>query len=119
MNYYAPILLGKSHYQRENYQYRAYFARIQGPLISAFAFFSIALYCMQVSLAASTSDDYTSAMLFAGCFWLTTVIEFLTVALMLTLVLLFLFKVIREWRFAITHRARWKRSGHERREEHS
>lgn len=38
LNYYAPILLGKSHYQRENYQYRAYFARIQGPLISTFAF---------------------------------------------------------------------------------
>ncbi|PCG88534.1 Hypothetical protein PENO1_109690 [Penicillium occitanis (nom. inval.)] len=30
LNYYAPFLLGKSHYQRVDYQYRAYFARIQG-----------------------------------------------------------------------------------------
>ncbi|KUL81415.1 hypothetical protein ZTR_10223, partial [Talaromyces verruculosus] len=43
LNYYAPFLLGKSHYQRVDYQYRAYFARIQGPVISAFAFFSILL----------------------------------------------------------------------------
>jgi hypothetical protein len=111
LNYYAPILLGKSHYQRENYQYRAYFARIQGPLISAFAFFSIVLNCMQVSLAASTSDErYSSALLFAACYWLSTLIGLVTGVLMLMLVLLFLFKVIREWRFAIAHRLQWKKN---------
>ncbi|KAJ5963045.1 hypothetical protein N7501_007986 [Penicillium viridicatum] len=111
LNYYAPMLLGKSHYQRENYQYRAYFARIQGPLISAFAFFSIALNCMQVSLAASTSDErYSSALLFAACYWLSTLIGFVTGVLMLMLVLLFLFKVIKEWRFAIAHRLRWRKN---------
>jgi hypothetical protein len=118
LNYYAPILLGKSHYQRENYQYRAYFARIQGPLISTFAFFSIVLNCMQVSFAASTSDDkYSSALLVAGCFWLSTLIGFFTGALMLMLAFLFLLKVIREWRFAIAHRAHWKKSAHGRPED--
>jgi hypothetical protein len=119
LNYYAPILLGKSYYQRENYQYRAYFARIQGPLISAFAFFSIVLNCMQVSLAASTSDDrYSSALLVAGCFWLSTLIGFLIGALMLMLVLLFHFKVIREWRFAIAHRIQWKKGQQQKPESH-
>lgn len=105
LNYYAPVLLGKSQYQRVNYQYRAYFARIQGPVISAFAFFSILLNCMQVNLAASTSDErYSSALLFAGCYWLSTLIGSVTGVLLLMLVFLFLFKVIREWRFAIAHR---------------
>jgi hypothetical protein len=104
LNYYAPVLLGKSHYQRESYQYRAYFARIQGPVISAFAFFSIALNCMQVSLAASTSDErYLSALLFASCYWLSAFIGVVTGAIMLILVFLFFFKVIKEWRFAIAY----------------
>ncbi|CEJ58346.1 hypothetical protein PMG11_07005 [Penicillium brasilianum] len=109
LNYYAPILLGKSHYQRENYQYRAYFARIQGPLISVFAFFSIALNCMQVSLAASSSDEgYSSAWLVLGCYWLSTLTGSATGFLMLLLVFLFLFKVIKEWKFAIAYRLRRK-----------
>jgi hypothetical protein len=65
---------------------------------------------MQVSLAASTSDErYSSAFLFAACYWLSTLIGFVTGVLMLMLVLLFLFKVIKEWRFAIAHRLRWKK----------
>lgn len=110
LNYYAPVLLGKSNYQRVNYQYRAYFARIQGPAISAFAFFSIILNCMQVNLAASDSDErYSSALLFACCYWLSTLIACVTGVLLLMLVFLFLFKVIREWRFAIAHRVLWEK----------
>lgn len=115
LNYYAPVLLGKSQYQRVNYQYRAYFARIQGPLISAFAFFSILLNCMQVSLAASDSDErYASALLFACCYWLSTLIGCVTGALLLMLVFLFFFKVIGEWRFAIAHRLRWRENRQQR-----
>ena len=115
LNYYAPVLLGKSQYQRVNHQYRAYFARIQGPLISAFAFFSILLNCMQVNLAASTSDErYSSALLFAGCYWLSTLIWSVTGVLMLMLAFLFLFKVIREWRFAIAHRLLWGKDAQRR-----
>lgn len=100
LNYYAPILLGRSHYQRVNHQYRAYFARIQGPVMSAFAFFSILLNCMQVSLAASDFDErYSSALLFACCYCLSTLIGCVTGVLSLMLVFFFLFKVIREWRF--------------------
>ncbi|KAJ5900021.1 hypothetical protein N7495_004765 [Penicillium taxi] len=119
LNYYAPILLGKSHYKRESYQYRAYFARIQGPMISAFAFFSIVLNCMQVSLAASTSDErYSSTLLFAVCYWLSTLIGFVTGVLMLMLVFLFVFKVIKEWRFAIAHRLWLKQNPQKRLDGH-
>lgn len=118
LNYYAPILLRRSHYQRVNHQYRAYFARIQGPVISAFAFFSILLNCMQVSLAASDPDErYSSALLFASYYWLSSLIGCVTGVLLLILVFLFLFKVIREWRFAIANRLLWgkdpqRRPGH-------
>ncbi|KAJ6072952.1 hypothetical protein N7467_011037 [Penicillium canescens] len=115
LNYYAPILLGKGHYQRVNHQYRAYFARIQGPAISAFAFFSILLNCMQVNLAASDSDErYSSTLLFASCYWLSTLIECATGVLLLMLIFLFFFKVIREWGFAIAHRLQWKKNPQQR-----
>lgn len=105
LNYYAPFLLGKSHYQRVDYQYRAYFARIQGPVISAFAFFSILLNCMQVSLAAAAAHEkYAKFSLIAGFFWLSTLIGAVACVLLLILIFLFLYKVIREWRFAIANR---------------
>ncbi|KAI0163840.1 hypothetical protein GGR57DRAFT_451582 [Xylariaceae sp. FL1272] len=33
LNFYAPLLLGKSHFQRVEYQYGAYFAQFYGPLL--------------------------------------------------------------------------------------
>ncbi|KAJ5938333.1 hypothetical protein N7466_001467 [Penicillium verhagenii] len=119
LNYYAPFLLGEGHYQRVNHQYRAYFARIQGPVISAFAFFSILLNCMQVSLAASDSDKrYSSYLLSASCYWFSTLIECATGILLLMVVLLFFFKVIREWRFAIAHRLHWEKDPQRRLQGH-
>jgi hypothetical protein len=74
---------------------------------------------MQVSLAASSSDErYSSALLFAGCYWLSTLIGSVTCILMLMLVFFFLFKVIREWRFAIAHQLRWKKNPQQRPEGH-
>lgn len=91
LNYYASVLLRRSHYQHVNHQYRAYFARIQGPVISTFAFFSILLNCMQVSLAASDSDErYSSALL--GCYWLSTLIRCVSGVLLLMLLFLFFFQ---------------------------
>ncbi|KUL81726.1 hypothetical protein ZTR_09471 [Talaromyces verruculosus] len=105
LNYYAPFLLGKSHYQRVDYQYRAYFARIQGPVISAFAFFSIVLNCMQVNLTAAAADEkYLNFSLIASFFWLSTLIGAVACVLLLMLIFLFLYKVIREWRYAIANR---------------
>ncbi|KAL4742398.1 hypothetical protein BDV11DRAFT_202700 [Aspergillus similis] len=85
LNYYAPVLLGRTHYQRVDYQYRAYFARIQGPPLSAFAFFAILLNCMQVYLATATSDErYMVPKVLDGCYWASILIGTVT-----------------EWRFAI------------------
>ncbi|KAL4745418.1 hypothetical protein BDW72DRAFT_211464 [Aspergillus terricola var. indicus] len=102
LNYYAPVLLGRTRYQRVDYQYRAYFARIQGPLLSAFAFFAILLNCMQVYLATATSDaKYMVTKILDGCYWASIFIGTVTCLLMLTLAFIFGFKLFREWRFAI------------------
>lgn len=110
LNYYAPFLLGKTRYQRTKYQYRAYFAQIQGPVISVFAFLSILLNCMQVALAAITSEETDKHVVFRGCYWLSTIIGFVTSLVMLLLVSLFFFKVSREWNFALHNRLQWKKS---------
>lgn len=118
LNYYAPILLGRTRYQRVDYQYRAYFARIQGPILCTFAFLSILLNCMQVNLAAATVNDaYGSTILFAGCYWVSTIIGLVTCLLSLILVFLFLFKLIREWRFAIHNRLQREKNHGQRKQE--
>jgi hypothetical protein len=35
LNLYAPLLLGKSHFQRVEYQYKEYFALFYGPILFA------------------------------------------------------------------------------------
>lgn len=105
LNYYAPFLLGKSHYQRVDYQYRTYFARFQGPVLFTFAFLSILLNSMQVNLAAATLENrYTSLILVEGCYWFSIITGILACLLLLLLVVLFVFKIVREWRFALCNR---------------
>ncbi|KAJ5887720.1 hypothetical protein N7495_007761, partial [Penicillium taxi] len=68
-----------------------------------------------VSLAVSTSDKrYSSTLLFTACYWLSTLIGFVAGVSMLILVFLFIFKVIKEWRFAIAHRL-WLRQNTQQR----
>jgi hypothetical protein len=69
---------------------------------------------MQVVLAAASSNEsYSSISLFAGCYWFSTLIGAVASVLLLTLVFLFFFKVIGEWRFAIANRLRWENSSQE------
>jgi hypothetical protein len=74
---------------------------------------------MQVNLAASDSDErYSSALLFAFCYCHSTLVGCVTGVLLLMLVFLFLFKVIREWRFAIAHRLLWGKDPQRRQKGH-
>jgi hypothetical protein len=114
LNYCASILLRRSHYQRENYQYRAYFARIQGLLISEVCFF---LNCPQL-YAGQPRSLFRSEVF--KCFFICRLLldQHLIISmsgpLVLILIFLFLFKVVREWRFAIAHRLRWKKNPQQR-----
>ncbi|KAM0529990.1 hypothetical protein ACHAPS_000628 [Verticillium nonalfalfae] len=53
LNFYAPFLLGRSHFQRVDYQYGPYFARFYVPILFAMGVVSVVLSGMQVIFTAS------------------------------------------------------------------
>ena len=53
LNFYAPLLLGKSHFQRVNYQYREYFAYFYAPILFVIGITSVFLGGLQVAVAVA------------------------------------------------------------------
>jgi hypothetical protein len=53
LSFYAPLLLGKSYYQRVEYQYGAYFARFYAPVLFVIGIVSIVLNALQVIVSAN------------------------------------------------------------------
>ena len=52
LNFYAPLLLRKFHFEQVHGQYGDFFARLYGPILFVFALVSTILSSMQVALAA-------------------------------------------------------------------
>lgn len=52
LNFYAPLLLRKFHFEQVHGQYGDFFARLYGPILFVFALMSTILSSMQVALAA-------------------------------------------------------------------
>lgn len=52
LNFYAPMLLGKSYFQRMDYQYGDYFARFYGPILFIIGIISVILGGLQVIITA-------------------------------------------------------------------
>jgi hypothetical protein len=52
LNFYAPLLLRKFHFEQVHGQYGDFFARLYGPILFVFALVSTVLSSMQVALAA-------------------------------------------------------------------
>lgn len=108
LNFYAPLLLGRRDFQRVEYQSSAYFARLYSPLLFVFGIFSLVLSGFQVALAAEqvapTVRDQ-SALLRTGL-WFSVVVIGCLVALMLALFCILVWRIGREWRYAIRDRLR-------------
>ncbi|KAF2176598.1 hypothetical protein K469DRAFT_678511 [Zopfia rhizophila CBS 207.26] len=51
LNFYAPLFLGKFHFEQVHGQYGDFFGRLYGPILFVFALVSIILNSMQVELA--------------------------------------------------------------------
>ena len=56
LNWYAPLLLRKFHFEQVHGQYGDFFGRLYGPILFAFAIVSTILNSMQVALAAEQSE---------------------------------------------------------------
>lgn len=112
LNFYAPLLLRKSHFQRVEYQYGTYFSRFYGPLLFVIGALSVFLSGLQVTLAVvqvSPAESSHSLLIFALRFSVVMIICFS--AILLCLCTLWSYKVLKEWRFAIRDRLRLLEEG--------
>ncbi|KAH8661166.1 hypothetical protein BGZ61DRAFT_499608 [Ilyonectria robusta] len=103
LNLYAPLLLGKSHFQRVEHQYGTYFARFYGPILFVIGITSVVLSGLQVvvSVGENGGGGWTGAALWVGVTAIVT-----SCILLFTLGLLLVYKVTKEWKFAIRDRLR-------------
>lgn len=98
LNFYAPFVLGKSNFQKMEYQYGTYFARFYAPILFVIGVVSVILSGLQVIVSAEVNAD-TWQM--GVPLWVSVVIIVSACALLLSLGLVVVYKVAREWKFAI------------------
>ncbi|KAH7016247.1 uncharacterized protein B0I36DRAFT_377841 [Microdochium trichocladiopsis] len=103
LNLYAPLLLGKSHFQRVEYQYGSYFARFVGPILFVIGFASVVLSGMQVLVAVGNGGEGGWR---GAAFWISVIVIALSSIVLFALGLLLVYKVAKEWKFAIRDRLR-------------
>ncbi|SCV61373.1 uncharacterized protein FFFS_15942 [Fusarium fujikuroi] len=103
LNFYAPLLLGKSHFQRVEYQYGPYFARFYGPILFVIAVASVVLSGLQVVVSVG---DGGGGGWKGSALWISVIAIVSSCSLIFILGLVLVYKVAREWKFAIRDRLR-------------
>jgi hypothetical protein len=113
LNLYAPLLLRKAHFQRVEYQYKEYFALFYGPILFAAGLASVLLSGFQVAVAVQESDSaLNNAALLRTAFWSSFAIMLCFCAVGLSMLALLVYKVGKEWRYAIYCRVMLAREEH-------
>ncbi len=100
LNLYCIPFLGKMSFHRVYPQYGDYFKTFYGPLLFTFAAFSVILNTMQVGLAAEVGRPGYAVF----CHQLSTGVLIVMFGLTSWLALLFLFKFVKEWIYALNDR---------------
>ncbi|KAI1036247.1 hypothetical protein LB504_011378 [Fusarium proliferatum] len=103
LNFYAPIILHKSYFQRIDFQYGQYFARFYAPILFAFGITSVTLSGLQVVASLETGGGANWQGLALGVSVLAILVSF---GLLIGLGLLLSWKIAKEWKFAIKERRR-------------
>ncbi|KAI0125985.1 hypothetical protein BJ170DRAFT_633362 [Xylariales sp. AK1849] len=112
LNFYAPFLLHKSNFQRVEYQYGTYFARFYGPVLFVIGIMSVILSGMQVSVAVEQNQSETGGQAMSSvALWFSVVIILIFFGILLCFFFLLLYKVVKEWRYAIRDRIRLLEEG--------
>ncbi|TDZ58260.1 hypothetical protein CTRI78_v005598 [Colletotrichum trifolii] len=112
LNFYAPILLRKSHFQRIEYQSGSYFARSYGPILFIIGITPIILSGLQVAVAVDEGDMGSKSWALAK-----VAMGFSVVVILIFCILLFylcgllVYKVVKEWKYAIRDRLRLMEEG--------
>lgn len=105
LNFYAPLLLGQSHFQRVDYQYSAYFAHFYGPVLFVIGVISIILSGFQVAVAVDLAGINRQALSFVAL-WFSVTVMVCIWAVLCALFFLLLYRIAKEWRVAIRDRVR-------------
>ncbi|KAF5672318.1 hypothetical protein FHETE_3816 [Fusarium heterosporum] len=103
LNFYAPLLLNKAHFQRVESQYGEYFARFYAPILFAIGVTSVSLSGLQVVASLETEGGPNWRGLAVGISVVTILVSF---GLLLGFAILLCYKIAREWKFAIKERRR-------------
>ncbi|KAK7971457.1 hypothetical protein PG989_016473 [Apiospora arundinis] len=106
LNFYAPILLRKSYFQRVEYQYGAYFARFYGPILFWLGIASVVLSGLQVAVAVEEQSKGDRQVLSVFALGFSVAIIVFSWTLVFLLVSLLVYKVAKEWSFATRDRMR-------------
>ncbi|KAK8862168.1 hypothetical protein PGQ11_008403 [Apiospora arundinis] len=106
LNFYAPILLRQSYFQRVEYQYGAYFARFYGPILFWLGIVSVVLSGLQVVVAIEEQSEGESRTLSVFALGFSIAIITSSWLLLILLASVLVYKVAKEWRFAIHDRMR-------------
>jgi hypothetical protein len=110
LNFYAPLLLGKFHFEQVHGQYGDFFAQLYGPILFVFAVVSTILNSMQVALAAEqlVSAHWESVWYLSRWFSMVSLVGAAIVSTWFILLWLWIFS--DEWIFTIRHRMAIRRN---------
>jgi hypothetical protein len=108
LNFYAPFLLRKYHYEQVHGQYGDHFARLYGPVLFVFAIVSTILNSMQVALAADQSMAGHWVSIWHISRWFSVISIASTAIVAMCFVVLWLWMFLDEWIYTI-RRKREKR----------
>ena len=104
LNFYAPLLFRKFHYEQIHGQYSDFFARLFGPILFIFALVSIMLNSMQIELTVEPLKVAQWRQFWFVSRWFS-ILSLLSAGLIAAwLVILWLWIFLDEWIYAI----RWK-----------
>lgn len=100
LNFYCKFLLSRTYYYRTYRQYGDYFASYYPPLLFVFGVVSILLGSMQLAATIEQYDPHWHGIV--GMFRVSSaVIIAITLTLLATLIGLLLYKILKEWMFAL------------------
>ncbi|KAH8726770.1 hypothetical protein GQ44DRAFT_613465 [Phaeosphaeriaceae sp. PMI808] len=104
LNFYAPFLFGRFHFEEVSGEYSNYFSRFYGPILFGFASLSTILNSMQVELAVEQLMAPKWPAFWVICRWFSTIGLVLVSVLVLCLVGLWSILVLDEWVYAVKDR---------------
>jgi hypothetical protein len=104
LNFYAPLLLRKSHFEQVHGQYSDHFARLYGPVLFVFAVLSTILNSMQVALAADQSLAVHWVPVWHVSRWFSVLSIVATIVVAACFIVLWLWMFIDEWVYTVRRR---------------